>query len=261
MILLREGSANQADALFMELTTNPLPAPQLMLFPSGGGVPDWFFRDGMAERALINWVIDNFITADTAFLDIGAHVGTYTWTCGRKALRTYAFECSPVAFCHLAANVALHGLAERVTLCQLALGEYEGETDLYVRSIDGGGNGVKRLTGSEGPSRRVRMSRLDTLDIQTPIGFIKLDVEGAEREVLLGAAKTLQRNNRPPILFESWGAWKESEGVQARQLRDELFGTLTDLGYAVVEVAGCPDTFLAMAACQHGHRGEPGFHI
>ena len=95
------------------------------------------------------------------------------------------------------------------------------------------------------------MSRLDALDIQTPIGFIKLDVEGAEREVLLGTANTLQRNNRPPILFESWGAWKESEGVQARQLRGGLFGTLTDLGYAVVEVAGCPDTFLAMATCQH----------
>ena len=246
MILLREGSMG-ADALFMELETREMPAPQLMFFPSGSGEPDGFFRYGMAERGLIQWVIDTFISADTAFVDIGAHVGTYTWTCGQKALHTYAFECTPVTFCHLAANVALYGLAEKVDLHQVALGDREGETELYVCSFDGGCNGVKRLTAQDASSRRVRVTRLDTVAIHEPIGLIKMEVEGSEREVLLGGLETLRRHNLPPVLFESWGEWKEAEGVPVRQLRRELFEMLHDYGYSVVEVTGCKDTFLAVA--------------
>ena len=60
--------------------------------------------------------------------------------------------------------------------------------------------------------------------------------------------ETLRRNGFPPIPFESWGEWKEAEGVLARQLRIDLFATLAVIGYSVVEVSGCKDTFLATRA-------------
>ena len=88
------------------------------------------------------------------------------------------------------------------------------------------------------------MTQLDTLDIRDPIGLIKLDVEGCEREVILGSVQTLRRNNFPPILFESWGPWKEGE-APAGQLRYDLFETLASLGYEIIEVDGAFDTFLA----------------
>ena len=212
-----------ADALFMELETREMPAPQLMFFPSGSGEPDGFFRYGMAERGLIQWVIDTFISADTAFVDIGAHVGTYTWTCGQKALHTYAFECTPVTFCHLAANVALYGLANKVDLHQVALGDREGETELYVRSFDGGCNGVKRLTAQDASSRRVRVTRLDTVAIHEPIGLIKMDVEGSEREVR--GLKTLRQHNLPPHPLRELG---RVEGGGGRACAPAAEGALRD---------------------------------
>ena len=244
MILLREGGD-----LFMELETlvgSEMPAQQLMFFPSGSGQPAGFFLHGMPERGLIEWVLETFISPDSVFIDAGAHIGTYTWTCGQKALHTYAFECTPITFCHLAANVALYGLADKVDLHQVALGDHEGRQDLYIRSSDGGINGVKRLTASDTPSRQVLVTRLDSIDIRGPVGLIKLDVEGSEREVILGATELLQRNNLPPILFESWGDWKEAEGVPAVQMRKDLFATLYDLGYAVFKVNNAEDMFLAV---------------
>jgi len=106
---------------------------------------------------------------------------------------------------------------------------------------------VKRLTAEDTPSRTVLVTRLDSIDIRGPVGLIKLDVEGSEREVILGATELLQQNNLPPILFESWGDWKEAEGVPAVQMRKDLFATLHKLGYSTVAVSGAKDMFLAVA--------------
>ena len=49
-----------------------------------------------------------------------------------------------------------------------------------------------------------------------------MDVEGFEKEVLMGALQTLKRCNYPNILFECWGEWKEREGVPAIKIKKEL---------------------------------------
>ena len=235
MILLREGSAGSRDAEYRELVSD---GPRhLMFFPSSP-TADWFYRSGMPERDIIQSVA-RFV-GDSVFLDIGAHVGTYTFSL--RARHTHAFECTPATFCHLAANVALHGLADRVTLHQLALGDRNGEIDLYRRSDDGGGNGVRRLVDGEVTGLRARVATLDSLGL-SDIGLVKIDVEGGEREVLLGARETLFRSGLPPILFESWGTWKEADNTPASVLRRELFEVVSALGYKVKEIA--PDMFLA----------------
>ena len=247
MYFLREGSADTSDAHFERL---PAPPPtkdgnQLMFFPERS-VAKWFYEAGMAEKSLIHWVSDNFIKPDKNFLDIGAHVGTYAWTCGKKAAHTYAFECSPKTFCYLAANIALHGLEERISPYPFALGNADGHIDYFVRSADGGGNGVKPLSTADNSVRRIKipMKTLDSFGL-TNVGFIKMDVEGFEKEVLEGAQETLKANEYPTILFESWGDWKNAEGVDATKLRTELFEYLESLGYTVRSVANVRDMYFA----------------
>jgi len=111
---------------------------------------------------------------------------------------------------------------------------------------DGGGNGVKIVKTSDTACQtiKVEMKTLDSFGF-TNIGFIKVDVEGFETEVLKGGLDTLRINGWPPILFESWGDWRAPEGINVKQLRDELFDFIKSLGYSIVQVSGINDTFLA----------------
>jgi FkbM family methyltransferase len=247
MYLLREDSASTDAPLFLRL---PATAPnyrdrQLILFPEIS-VAKWFYESGIAERSLINWVTETFVSSDKDFVDIGAHVGTYAWTCGKKAHHTYAFECSPKTFCYLAANVALQGLEERISVYPFALGSAEGAIEYYIRSEDGGGNGVQYLSETDAgrKSITVQARTLDSFKLRN-VGFIKIDVEGFELEVLKGAQDTLSRNGYPKILFECWGDWKEAEGVPAKKLKAELFLYLEQIGYTIKPIQGYPDMFIA----------------
>lgn len=245
MFFLQEGKDNGVFNKMATPSADPK-AKQFMFFPEEK-TGRWFQDAGIPERALINWVNDNFINSDKDFLDIGAHIGTYSFLLGKKARHTHAFECSPRTFCYLAANIALHGLEEKITPYRYALGNKSDTLDYIIRSEDGGGNGCKVLCDNDRELRRVpiTMRTLDSFNFNN-IGFIKIDVEGFEKEVLEGGVETLKRNGWPKIIFESWGSWKEREGVPAVALREELFSYLRDvLGYNIIAINGVNDMFLA----------------
>lgn len=247
MYLLKEHSATTDDPLFlkMPLSNQNLKETQLLFFPEIS-VAKWFYESGIAEKNLIHWICDNLIKEDKNFLDIGAHVGTYSFICGKKAKHTYSFECNPKVFCYLAANIALHQLEEKITPYRYAIGDEAKILDFYIRSNDGGGNGVKLLSNSDNNLKKIKVEvrTLDSFKLEN-IGLIKIDVEGFEKEVLLGGLETLVNNNFPDIIFESWGDWKEKEGVPAKQIREELFDTLKKIGYETVQLTGVQDMFLS----------------
>lgn len=263
MYLFREGSSNTDDTLWVNVqgvvkdAEHPLLGQtqtkqdeeksihHIPLLFHELDVGKWFFRDGMAEKPLIKWVRSK-LSKDKVFIDIGAHIGTYALTCAPNTQHTWAFECSPKNFCYLAANVALHELTDKISPIPFALGNKPGNMKYYIRSKDGGGNGIKVLSDQDSKcaSVDVHVRTLDSFDIQN-VGMIKIDVEGFEKEVLEGAVETLKKSGYPPIVFESWGDWKEREGVPARQIRHELFTYLAGLGYQIHEIDGVRDMFYA----------------
>jgi len=238
MFLLKENSAHTEDPVFMKL----FKANNEYLFFPEVGVAKWFYESGIAEKNLIYYILDNYIDPTKNFIDIGAHVGTYSYIIGKKANHTFAFECNPKVFCYLAANIALHELEDKVTPFSYALGNNDSELDYYIRSTDGGGNGFKFLNDNDHNLKKlkIKVKTLDSFNL-TNIGFIKIDVEGFEKEVLEGALETLKNNNYPPILFESWGNWKE--GVD--KIKADLFIFLKDIGYNVENSGYHNDMFIA----------------
>ena len=72
----------------------------------------------------------------------------------------------------------------------------------------------------------------------TNVGAIKIDVEGLEESVIRGMTKTLEVNNYPPILFESW----ETESYTPQ--REQLMQYVQSLGYKIEKVEN--DNFLAL---------------
>ena len=58
--------------------------------------------------------------------------------------------------------------------------------------------------------------------------------------------KTLENNNYPKILFESWPERQEQNNIPSIQIRKSLFEFLESLGYKIIQIqGGTDDMFLA----------------
>ena len=216
-----------------------------MVFPADATIAKDFATWGPYEQSIIDWAT-TLIDPKTVFVDIGAHVGTYSLSFAKACAGVYSFECSPKTFNYLCANIALQGLDYKITPHRTALGDSIGTTRYYVRAAtDGGGNSCIDFGDKEYPSVEVPLTTLDSFNIKN-IGLIKMDVEGFETKVLLGAQETLRTNGYPRILFESWHEWREKEGIPAIKLRQELFDTLRMIGYnKITPIRGWDEMFIA----------------
>jgi hypothetical protein len=81
-----------------------------------------------------------------------------------------------------------------------------------------------------GNTELISVQTLDSLEMND-IKLIKIDVEGLELAVLVGAKNTIERNGFPPILFE---AWANKEWFEPR--RQELFAYVESLGYEITNI-------------------------
>jgi FkbM family methyltransferase len=132
------------------------------------------------------------------FVDIGANVGNHTLYAALvlDAPRLVAFEPNPPAARVLRANVALNNLAERVSVRQVGLSSEPGWAEAIAATPDNlGGTHLETGSGS------LVLERGDDALAGETVGFIKIDTEGMEIDVLRGLAETLKRD-RPALFVE-----------------------------------------------------------
>jgi len=208
-----------------------------------------YATSGLYERTIIDWASAVFPKEDKACIDVGAHMGMYTVELAKKAKHVYGFECSPRSFNYYCANLALRDLNYKVTKYNVALGNPEEAAAKTIKylirdPLDGGGNGCSKFDSDAAniPSIDVPITTLDSYGL-TNINFIKIDVEGHEKNVLQGAVKTIEENDYPKILFESWP--ERCTQYPAKELREKLFEFIQSLEYKIVPVNGWDDMFLA----------------
>lgn len=139
-------------------------------------------------------------------VEAGANMGIHTVPLA-KALASqgrtlYAFEPQPVIFQQLCANLALNGLTN-VSAFPMACGNRNGavlfEVPNYLSKGNFGGIEMGGTVRSEARHQTVPCVRLDDFLPIEEVGFLKIDVEGFELEVLKGAEKILERSQ--PILY------------------------------------------------------------
>jgi FkbM family methyltransferase len=129
-------------------------------------------------------------------IDIGAHVGLWSWPMSFDFERVHAFEPMPEHRQCWRANMDQRGNAE---LHECALGETTGSVVVQTRTPGSSGDtGVNTAADAQGISADLRM--LDSFNIQH-IDFIKVDCEGYELFVLRGAIETLKRD-KPCVIVE-----------------------------------------------------------
>jgi FkbM family methyltransferase len=164
-------------------------------------------------------------------VDAGANVGVFTIPLALavgEAGRVLAFEPSPETVRRLRENVRRNRL-ENVSVFDSALGAARGTTTLALAD-DAAYNSTMWSTPSSGASAQVPLERLD--DVWATLGrpqvsVLKVDVEGAEVDVLVGAVELL-RTSRPAVLVEA----AERSRVEA------VSRVLTENGYRLTPAPG-----------------------
>lgn len=225
--------------------TNTPEAGTYLAFPTDAGVLNGLKEAGSYARELAQIACEAFAHAGgrNVLVDIGANIGTFSVPVSRATkCAVYAFEAQRVIAQILGANFVLNGIGNAVVE-NVVLGAPGIPPTVDIPSIDYaqpgnfGAFATDDAVFSKHSARRmsvtgreaVKAAPLDSFRLQD-VFFIKIDVEGAELDILKGATETLSRNAYPPVLAEAWS--QDSYAAQKKELVSYLEG----LGYEVADL-------------------------
>jgi len=144
----------------------------------------------VTEDKIIEDVL-NEIQSDDVFWDIGANVGMFSCFVGNSAdVKMVAFEPHPENYKTLKKNIRKNSLTATSKLMELGLGDFSGQETLYLSESSREHSTVEQ----NGEQINIKVRRGD--DVSADIGYpdvVKIDVEGAETQVLSGMPQTLSQ--------------------------------------------------------------------
>ena len=170
----------------------------------------------MSVDKIRNWAwpyIKNFRT----YIDVGANDGDTSFDFISDFQKVIAFEPNPNTFKILSSNLQIESY-------NFALGSSSGNIRLIIPKDGKEGWGstseLRNKSWTDGTVYNVEIKTLDSFNFQE-VDFIKIDVEQAEMEVVLGAVETIKKN-LPVIMFEN-----------KRHENDNVIDFLKNIGYEI----------------------------
>jgi len=145
------------------------------------------------------------INKDDVFLDIGAHLGKYSIPLSRIASKVVAVEADPENFKCLKRNIDLNKI-KNITAVNIAAWDKSAVVKFYF-TIGSGGRTAKedlpdhRYTNGYIELQAEAMDQILRSHGISRVDWIKIDVEGAEYEVLKGLKETLVMQ-KPKVIVE-----------------------------------------------------------
>ena len=151
---------------------------------------------------------------DLVVIDIGANFGLWTLRYSRNYKEVHAFEPNPYTFSVLKRNTRR---CKNVKLHCCGLGDREGVADFFVHTRPGRDGFLKKRYDHK-RTIRVPIKLLD--DFNFDADLIKIDTEGYELPILMGAKKTLERK-KPQLYIE----------IHEKEQEKPIFKLLQEIGY------------------------------
>jgi FkbM family methyltransferase len=168
-------------------------------------------RPAAKEPWTVRWLEEHVRDGDVVY-DIGANVGPYTLIAAKLGRRVVAIEPAYASFAALCENVIVNGVGEQVAPLAVTLGS---RTRLGVFNYSDVESGAGLHSADDAPSllRGMRVAyrqpvlvyRLDDLVEQFSLerpNHLKLDVDGAELDVLRGAERILSSRELRSLMVE-----------------------------------------------------------
>lgn len=193
--------------------------------------------DDVNLRAIAALLLPHIECGKQYCLDVGANIGNHALFFSPFFERVVAFEPNPLARSLLEINLQING-ATNVDIKPVGLSDRMGSATLSVCQYNLGASRLRHLAeaDSEFAESIVDEVQIDlvpgdsVVDPEASIGLIKIDVEGLERQVLLGLAQTIARH-RPMIVMEELAS-----AIGAKTGRSPATDFLIDLGYRTFEI-------------------------
>lgn len=193
-------------------------------------------RHGLWVADALNVTMALALRPGDIFFDIGANVG---WMTEKAALsvgqrgQVHSFEPSPSAVLYLRRRIFC-GRLRNVVINQFALGNEPGMAVLHEFAENFGGASSLRAGAWPGyqhmDETEVEVKTLDQYIEENKIGnirLLKLDVQGAEIDVLRGGNNLLSSRRRPVLFVE---VERDANAAFGRQV-DDLLGAIAEWGY------------------------------
>ena len=196
--------------------------------PSLDDISHRFFLFGKYEDEYIQELKKRVTERRGTFIDIGAHIGTYSVNLSERFDEVICFEPNPEIFECLALNIKSY---DNVNALNYLL---SNKTQKYNFAQEPGNSGKSRIVSEKAPNTiKIKSHTLDDVlsDYSGKIDLIKIDAEGSELRIVEGAKKTLQTHN-PIILIEVL----ETEIIQSKS---KVLMLLNELGYTSFEYLEC----------------------
>lgn len=189
------------------------------------------------NEAPVQSVLTEHLKPGDVFYDIGANVGFFSIIAARLVGdegAVYAFEPLPDNVARLRENVALNAFAQ-IRIFDVAVSDHGGQGELLVAAFSGG----SALATADAPPDQigtlpvtiVAIDDVLTAERLCPPTLAKIDVEGAELDVLHGMRLTIERY-RPLIICELDGPTLHE--IDAKRYAVAAF--LAALGYDLTEL-------------------------
>lgn len=147
-------------------------------------------------------LLESIVTPGDTFVDIGANIGAMSILAAEKAYNglIYAIEPTKKLITRIKENIAINNFGSRVSVHEVAIADHTGSISFSESSQDAINHISHNVSGN---NSIVQCSTLDDFCVAqsiSKISVLKIDVEGAEPLIILGAKNILK--NTEIIIFE-----------------------------------------------------------
>ena len=205
---------------------------KICLNPDNGCVDHEIFGHGVFEPGILR-LIRSHLNKESVFVDVGANIGQHSLYASLFARHVYAFEPITSIYHQFNRSIFENDIFS-ISTYNYALGDTNTVIPIYSNKINRGGSSLV-VSSERSFLQNVKVVRLD--DVASSIGFervdvMKIDVEGYEYSVLLGAQEVLKLHH-PVLIIEFSPCFYNSIDVS---ISEKIITLLTNSGYTIFDI-------------------------
>jgi FkbM family methyltransferase len=172
---------------------------KIVLNYDNGTVDQGIYLTGIFGENIIP-LIEKKLDKTKTFVDIGANIGTFSLILSNYCKEVIAFEPLPKLYQQFQESIKLNNFTN-ITAHNSACGNEKTSLEITINETNLGGNTLLQHNNilAKTSKQIVQVDRLDDVLFGQKVDVIKIDVEGYEYFVLLGAEKIITQYK--PIIF------------------------------------------------------------